>query len=213
MKKFICILILPLIFSSIMAKVPNVIKLYSPDLNRGLPVMKALSERASTVNFNSKKLKLEDISDLIWAANGINRPELGKRTAPSAINGQDIDVYVVLEDGAYLYDAKNHALNLVAVGDFRKAVAGPQENVSNAPLFLVLISDISRFSRGDNDKRMIWAYEDAGFVSQNINIFCASVGMITRPRAQMDIPKLREVLKLKDTQFPILNNPVSYPVE
>jgi SagB-type dehydrogenase family enzyme len=196
-----------------MAKVPNVIKLYSPDLNRGLPVMKALSERASTVNFNSKKLKLEDISDLIWAANGINRPELGKRTAPSAINGQDIDVYVVLEDGAYLYDAKNHALNLVAVGDFRKAVAGPQENVSNAPLFLVLISDISRFSRGDNDKRMIWAYEDAGFVSQNINIFCASVGMITRPRAQMDIPKLREVLKLKDTQFPILNNPVSYPVE
>jgi SagB-type dehydrogenase family enzyme len=213
MKKFICILIIPLIFSSIMAKVPNVIKLYSPDLNRGLPVMKALSERASTVNFNSKKLKLEDISDLIWAANGINRPELGKRTAPSAINGQDIDVYVVLEDGAYLYDAKNHALNLVAVGDFRKAVAGPQENVSNAPLFLVLISDISRFSRGDNDKRMIWAYEDAGFVSQNINIFCASVGMITRPRAQMDIPKLREVLKLKDTQFPILNNPVSYPVE
>lgn len=196
-----------------MAKVPNEIKLYSPDLNRGLPVMQALSKRSSTVNFNSKKLKLEDISDLLWAANGINRPELGKRTAPSAINGQDIDLYAVFEEGAYLYNAKSHVLELIASGDYRKFVAGPQENVSNAPVFLVLISDISRFSRGDNEKRMIWAYEDAGFVSQNINIFCASVGLITRPRAQMDIAKLREVLKLKDTQFPILNNPVSYPLD
>ena len=195
---------------SLFAEIPTIINLKKANLNRGLPVMEALSVRASSSNFSSKKLNLQDLSDLLWAANGINRPDEGKRTAPSAINAQDIDIYAVFEEGIYLYNPKENTMNLVAEGDFRKDVAAQQDKMANAPVFLVLVSDISKFTRGDDAQKMIWASEDAGIVSQNINIFCAAVNFRTRTRASMDIPKLRKSLKLRDTQFPILNNPVSY---
>lgn len=213
MKYFLITILFPLIFSNLISQTPKTIKLNGPDLNRGFSMMKTLSLRASTINFDSNKLKLQDLSDLVWAANGINRADQNKRTAPSAINAQDIDVYVIMEEGAFLYDAKNHLLNLVAEGDFRKDVAGRQEKMSVAPVFLLLVSDISRFNVGDDAQKMLWASEDAGIVSQNINLFCASVGLITRTRATMDIRKISEVLKLKETQHPILNNPVSYKTE
>ena len=104
----------------------KVVKLPKPNLNRTGTVMKALSERQSTREYASKALSLADLSDLLWAANGINRPESGKRTAPSALNKQDVDVYVILPEGSYVYDAKNHQLNLVSEGDHRDAVAGGQ---------------------------------------------------------------------------------------
>ena len=188
----------------------NTIILSSPDLTRGLPVMKALSLRASEREFDTTSLSIRDLSDLLWAANGINRPEVGKRTAPSAINAQDIDVYVCMKSGVYLYDAEKHVLNLVTAGDQRKLVAGSQEDVSKAPVICLMVSDISRFSRGEDSKKMVWAGEDAGIVSQNISIFCASIGLATVPRATMDQQKLRELLKLKDSQHLMLNNPVSY---
>lgn len=213
MKYFLIAILFPLIFSNLISQTPKTIKLNSPDINRGFSMMKTLSLRASTINFDSKKLKLQDLSDLVWAANGINRADQNKRTAPSAINAQDIDVYVIMEEGAFLYDAKNHLLNLVAEGDFRKHIAGRQEKMAVAPVFLLLVSDISRFNVGDDAQKMLWASEDAGIVSQNINLFCASVGLITRTRATMDIQKISEVLKLKETQHPILNNPVSYKTE
>jgi SagB-type dehydrogenase family enzyme len=188
----------------------NTIILSSPDLTRGLPVMKALSLRASEREFDTTSLSLKDLSDLLWAANGINRPEVGKRTAPSAINAQDIDVYVCMKSGVYLYNADKHVLNIVAPGDHRKLAAGSQEDVSKAPVICLMVSDISRFSRGEDSKKMVWAAEDAGIVSQNISIFCASVGFATVPRATMDQQKLRGVLQLKDSQHLMLNNPVSY---
>lgn len=191
----------------------NIITLNPPDLTRGLPVMKALSLRASEREFDTTSLSLQDLSDLLWAANGVNRPESGKRTAPSAINAQDIDIYVCMKSGVYLYNANNHLLNLVVPGDYRKLVAGSQEDVLKAPVICLLVSDISRFSRGDETKKLVWAAEDAGIVSQNISIFCASVGLATVPRATMDFPKLKEVLKLKDSQYLMLNNPVSYKKE
>jgi SagB-type dehydrogenase family enzyme len=210
MKKLFWIMLIPLLIVNVMSQVPSNIKLSSPNLKRGLPVMEALSKRASATEFKTNSLKLEDLSDLVWAANGINRAETGKRTAPSAINAQDIDLYVFLPEGAYFYEPKSHTLVLVAEGDFRKEVSGPQENMANAPVYIAMVADISRFTRGDEQKKMIWAAEDAGIVSQNINIFCAGTGMQTRTRATMNIPKLKEILKLKDAQFPILNNPVSY---
>ena len=191
----------------------STIVLSPPDLTRGLPVMKALSLRASERDFDTSSLRLRDLSDLLWAANGVNRPESGKRTAPSAINAQDIDVYVCMKSGMYLYNANNHLLNLVVSGDYRKLVAGSQEEVSKAPVMCLLISDISKFSRGDDSKKLVWAAQDAGIVSQNISVFCASVGLATVPRATMDFQKLREVLKLKDSQHLMLNNPVSYKKE
>ena len=157
---------------------------------------------------NTKKINYE--KDHLWAANGINRPESGKRTAPSAMNSQDIDVYAVMKSGVYLYNTKNHCLDFITVGDHRAFVAGRQENFAQAPFFCVLVSDISRFSRGDDSLKLVWAAEDAGIVSQNISIFCASVGFATKPRASMDQERLREILKLKDSQYLMLNNPVGY---
>ncbi len=210
MKNSILALCFSLITLSLFAQTTKNIALNPPDTNRGMPVMKALAHRASATHYDSSMLKLQDISDLLWAANGVNRPSNGKRTAPSAINAQDIDVYVFMKTGAYLYDAQKHSLNLITEGDYRISCAGKQEIVGTPPLFCVLVSDISRFSRGNDSTRLVWAAEDAGIVSQNISLFCASVGLSTRPRATMDQSKLREVLKLKDSQYLILNHPVSY---
>jgi SagB-type dehydrogenase family enzyme len=210
MKKIIVIFCIGIIVNSLSAQPSKTIILNPPDMTRGFALMKALSLRSSATDFDTASLKLQDISDLLWAANGINRPETGKRTAPSAMNAQDIDVYAVMKSGSYLYDAKKHCLALIAEGDHRDLAAGRQENFAKAPIFCVLVSDISRFHTGTDTLKLVWAAEDAGIVSQNISIFCASVGFDTRPRATMDQQKLREILKLKDSQHLILNNPVAY---
>jgi len=189
------------------------ITLNPPDKTRGLPVMTAFSNRASATSWNGENLKLQDLSDLLWAADGINRPESKKRTAPSAMNLQDIDIYVFLPDGVYLYNAAASTLEPVITGDQRIVAAGRQADMAKAPAILVLISDISKFSGGDESNKLLMAAMDAGIVSQNISIFCAGAGLITRPRATMDQAKLKEILKLKDSQRPLLNNPVSYPVK
>jgi SagB-type dehydrogenase family enzyme len=172
--------------------------------------MQALSLRASATEFNPAELEISDLSDLLWAANGVNRPDEGKRTAPSAMNAQDIDLYVFMKTAVYLYDAKQHTLLKTTDGDYRNLVVGQQEFVAKAPVICVLVSDISRFRSGEESTKLTWAAMDAGIVSQNISLFCASVGMKTRPRASMDQEKLRELLKLKDTQHLMLNHPVSY---
>ena len=173
-------------------------------------MMQALSVRASAKEFDTAKINLQDLSDLLWASNGVNRPNLGMRTAPSAVNAQDIDVYVCIETGLYVYDAKKHVLDLVIEGDYRKSIAGSQKNFAAAPLMCLLVSDISRFKFGEDSTKLIWAAADAGIVSQNISLFCASVGLATRPRAWMDQKELRELLKLKKSQYLMLNHPVSY---
>ena len=169
------------------------IKLSSPDKNRGSSIMKALSDRHSDREYAAKELSLQDLSDLLWAANGINRPD-GKRTAPSALNKQDIDIYVIMKEGAYLYDAKANSLQPIAKGDHRAAVAGSQDFVKSAPVSLVLVSDLSRF----------------GNIADHT---CAATGLATVPRATMDQAALKRILKLTDSQLPIMNNPVGYPRE
>ena len=213
MKKTIIYCCLMMLSGTLFAQDLKPIVLNPPDLKRGLPVMEALSLRASASEFTGTKLSLQDLSDLLWAANGINRKENGKRTAPSAMNSQDIDVYVFTEEGAYLYDAKIHVLNPVASGDQRALVAGRQAEYAKAAVLLVLVSDISRFKSGDDASKLNVAALDAGIVSQNIAVFCAGTGLNTRPRATMDLEKLRTLLHLKDAQHLMLNNPVSYKKE
>lgn len=214
------------------------IKLNPPDLKRGLPFMEALSVKASVTEWSEKELSIQDLSDLLWAANGINRPESGKRTASSAQNAQDVDIYVFRKDGIYLYGAKEHVLIPVVAGDYRSEVfmrrppqkapgvpeAKPEQKVEAkpmplppgkpqeiaAPLVLLLVSDISRFRAGTQELKLEWAAIDTGIVSQNISLFCAATGLGTRPRASMDREKIRTLLKLSETQFPLLNHPVSY---
>ncbi len=188
----------------------RVVKLPKPNLNRAGTVMKALSERHSSREYSAKKMSLSDLSDLLWAANGINRPAEGKRTAPSALNKQDIDVYVILSDASYIYDAKNHQLNLVVQGDYRNIVAGAQDYVKKSPVVLVLVSDISRFGDSKKVQNQLLGAMDAGIVSQNISVFCASAKLATVPRASMNAEGLKKVLKLKGTQLPMMNHPVGY---
>jgi len=185
------------------------IKLNAPDKERGLPVMKALAVRASVREWSDQKLSLQDLSDLLWAADGVNRPDEGKRTASSAMNAQDIDIYVFMVEGVYLYDAFNQVLKPVCTGDHR-ALPG----MTDAPVNLVLISDISRFRRGEDSLKLTWAAMDAGIVSQNISVFCAATELVTRPRASFPgLEKIREMLKLSDSQHVMLNHPVGYPLK
>ncbi len=188
----------------------KVIRLPKPNLNRNSEVMEAFANRHSTREYAAKALTLTDLSDLLWAANGINRPEEGKRTAPSAMNKQDVDVYVVLPEATYLYDAKAHQLNLVAEGDHRGAVAGGQAFVKSAPVSLLLVSDLSRLGDAKNTHTQLMGAMDTGIVSQNISIFCSAVKLATVPRASMDTAKLKSILKLTDTQLPLMNHPVGY---
>ena len=188
----------------------KVIRLPKPNLNRNSEVMEAFANRHSTREYAAKALALTDLSDLLWAANGINRPEEGKRTARSAMNKQDVDVYVVLPEATYLYDAKAHQLNLVAEGDHRGAVAGGQAFVKSAPVSLLLVSDLSRLGDAKNTHTQLMGAVDAGIVSQNISIFCSAANLATVPRASMDKEQLKKVLKLKDSQMPMMNHPVGY---
>jgi nitroreductase len=212
MKKIITLLPAILLSCCLFGQELKPITLNPPDLKRGLTVMEAFSLRASNTDFSERKLSLQDLSDLLFAANGVNRKDISKRTAPSAMNAQDIDVYVFLKEGVYLYDAFQGVLNPVVAGDQRILAAGTQESMAKAPAILLLVSDISRFKLPETMK-LENAAKDAGIVSQNINIFCAGVGLITRPRGSMDLVKLKSVLNLKDTQHPMLNNPVGYPVK
>lgn len=209
MRKISFLLTALLVISVMNAQDLKVIKLNAPDKTRGAAVMKAFSDRHSDREYASKELTAQDLSDLLWAANGINRTD-GKRTAPSALNKQDIDVYVIMKDGAYLYDAKAHALTPIAEGDHRGAVGAGQDFVKEAPVSLVLVSDLSRFGNvGEHTKLM--AAMDAGIVSQNINLCCAGIGLSTVPRATMDQAALKKILKLSDNHVLMMNNPVGYP--
>ena len=191
------------------------VKLNKPNMKAGGKLMEAFSKRSSSVEWTAAKLSTQDLSNLLWAANGINRPDEGKRTAPSAINAQEIDVYVFLEEGAYLYNAKENTLESVVEGDFREVVIGPRPGsvtpTSQPPLLIILVADVSRFGEGRTEGRWLQiAAMDAGIVSQNIGLYCAATGLVTRPRASMDMDKIKEVLKLSDTQHPMLNHPIGY---
>lgn len=210
------------------------IKLNPPDLERGLPFMEAVSVKASATDWSEEDLSLQDLSDLLWAANGLNRPEENKTTASSAGNSHDTDIYVFNEDGAYVYDFANHELDPVLVGDHRpELMMGPpprserapgedQENEPDAapppprpapsspPIQIILVSDADRFGMGTPELKAEWGAIGAGIISQNISLFCAATGIKTRPRASMDKENIKELLNLKDSQHVLLNHPVGY---
>ncbi len=187
----------------------KITRLPKPDKQGGLSIMEAFSLRASGTKFNSEDIKLDDMSELLWSANGINRKKEGKRTAPSAFNAQDIDVYVFNKEGVYLYLAKNHALELVVKKDCRDFFELSERQNIPATICL-LVSDIARFKIGEVSDKTNWASIDAGMVAQNMLLFCASNKMIARPRVSMSLNKIKRTLKLKKSQYPILNIFISY---
>jgi SagB-type dehydrogenase family enzyme len=191
----------------ISAETLNKIKLSKPNTTNGLPLMQCLQKRHSVREFSDKQISNETLSNLLWAGFGINRND-GKRTAPSAMDCQEIDIYVVNASGIYLYNPKNLELNLIASGDFR-TYTGKQDFVSKAPLNLVYVADFSKM-KGDEESKKIYSAADAGFISENIYLFCASFGLGTVVRGYFDQESLSKVLKLKPNQKIILTQTIGY---
>lgn len=217
------------------AEEPATIKLNPPSLKRGLPLMEALAVRASAREFADRDLSRQDLSDLLWAADGLSRPAENKSTAPSAMNAHDVRIYVFMRAGAFLYDQQKHELALVLAGDLRPQivmarpprpagaaappppgapVAPPAPAAAPAPgggpVEIILVSDGDRFRHGGPEQKAVWGALDAGIVSQNISLFCAATGLKTCPKASVNKEKIRELLKLTDAQIVFLDHPVGY---
>jgi SagB-type dehydrogenase family enzyme len=206
---FIIIFIVGFIIS-LPAQELKLIQLLPPDLNNGKSLMQSLNERKSSREFSEKDLALHEISSLLWAANGINRPAEGKHTAPTAMNWQDIDIYVLMKEGIYVYDPVQSQLKAIASGDFRTS-AGTQEYVAKAPVNLVYVSDFSRMKNAKEESKPAYAASDAAFIAQNVYLYCASANLAVVVRASFDKEKLATVLKLNSNQNIILAQTVGYP--
>ncbi|MCX7001086.1 MAG: SagB/ThcOx family dehydrogenase [Candidatus Sumerlaeota bacterium] len=194
---------------AVAADLPD-ISLPAPRMEGGKPLMQALKERQTLRSFSEKKLPPQVLSDLLWAAAGINRPDSGKRTVPSARNLQIVEVYAVMESGAYLYDAKANCLKAVAKGDLRK-LTGRQDFVSSAPLNLVFVADYAKMKRTSPEDQMLYSASETGFISQNVYLFCASEGLSTVVRAMVDRKALAKALNLPEQKKIILAQTVGYP--
>ncbi len=184
------------------------VSLPAPRTTGGKPLMEALKERKSTREFAQEKLSAQMLSNLLWAAWGINRED-GRRTAPSASNRQEIEVYVVTADGAYTYDAKGNMLKQLAAGDFRKAT-GTTAFVGEAPLNLVYVADLSKMGGADENAKYATANADTGFIAQNVYLFCASEGLGSVVRGSVNRAELSKALNLKPEQRITLAQTVGY---
>ena len=196
--------------ASAVAQETGAIWLPSPDTAGGMPLMQALKARHSTREFGSKPLPLQALSNLLWAANGVNRPSSGARTAPSAHDWREIGVYAVTADGAYRYDPLSHSLTYVATGDLRH-LAGIQDFVATVPVNLVYVTDLDRMSGAGAEDKAFYSAADAGFIAQNVYLYCASAGLAVVVRGLVDREALGAALGLAKHQRIILAQSVGYP--
>jgi nitroreductase len=185
------------------------IQLPKPQTEIGRPLMQVLNRRSSARTFSSEKLPAQVMSNLLWAAFGVNRPDSGKRTAPSAVNWQEADIYVATADGLYVYDAKENQLNPVLRDDVR-AQTGTQPFVKDAPLDLVYVADLAKTGSPSPDRDMYVA-ADVGFIAENVYLYCASEGLAAVVRGSIDRPALAKVMRLRPDQRIILGQTVGYP--
>ncbi len=171
--------------------------------------MQALNERKSGREFSPEKLPLPVLSNLLWAACGINRTT-GQRTAPSANNKQEIDIYVALPEGLYLYDAKAHELKFVMTGDLR-AATGNQDFVKDAAVNLIYVADLPKAGRARPEDVEFYTGANTAFIAQNVYLFCASEGLASVVRASVDREALAQAMKLRPDQKIALAQSVGYP--
>lgn len=184
------------------------INLPKPKISGGMPLHEALSKRETCRNFEKKELTLQQISDLLWAAFGINRPD-GKRTAPSAMNYQEIDLYVLLAKGSYRYHPKQNILEMVNQNDIRY-FSGQQDQIKDAPVHVILVADLSKMGNSVSIDKTALSYADAGHISQNIYLFVASEGLATGIRHWIDKKTMSSKMYLKPSQSIILAHSIGY---
>jgi len=184
----------------------------TPTTSGGMPLMDALKARASRREFSTKPLPKQVLSNLLWAAYGVNRPAANGRTAPSAHGWQAVDLFVALPEALFLYDAKTHSLELVSKTDARE-IAGTQDFVASAPLNLVMVARMSKMKASPEDTQadlVNWAAIEAGAVAQNVYLFCASEGLATVVRVGVQRPAFAKAAKLAPGDVILCGQTVGY---
>ena len=185
------------------------IQLPKPETQGSMPLMEALQQRQTIREFNPDRLPLQTIGNLLWAGFGINRPGTGHRTAPSAMNSQEVDIYVALPEGTFVYDPKIRSLKPVSAQDLR-ARTGGQDFAKAAPMTLIYVADLSRLEKADQKSRRIYATFDAGCICQNVYLYCASAKLATVVH-DLDRSPLNKALNLRPDQEIILVQAVGVP--
>jgi len=186
----------------------------APDKTGGKPLMQALNQRQTTRSFTNDSLTHQQLSELLWAAWGINRPDQKKRTAPSAMNWQEIDVYVTIPSGLYQYIAESHILKQINSNDLRK-MTGSQDFVADAALNIVYVADMGKIGKKEGDEikdsDLFMTYANTAFIAQNIYLYCASadLGCVVRGTAGDD--KLPSEMGLRSNQVIIMTQTVGVP--
>lgn len=215
MKKFMLIILAAIICSPVFADdfklEDNCIKLLPPKIQGGKTLMYALKNRESNRKFSDKMLSKQILSNLLWAAWGTNRKD-GKRTAPSACNLQETQVYVALPQGLFIYNAEKSCLEQVLDKDIRAEV-GVQQFTKDAPVSLIYVTDVSKTKRWDAKTMEFYSVVDVGFISQNVYLYCASEGLSTVVLGWVDKEKLHKAMKLKKDQIIRLTQPVGHPAK
>lgn len=197
-------------FSQIKVKTSpaSIMELPKPKQEGGMPLMSALQKRATERKFTNKKISEEVLSDLLWAAFGVNRPESGKRTAPSARNCQEIELYVFSEEGVFYYNAYKHVLEVIAKEDLRQYISA-QPHFGKTPVSIVLVADYGKMKMYEKEDAEFYAAVDAGYISQNIYLFCTSENINTVACGGINRKELQEVLKVKYGKV-LLAHPIGY---
>ena len=192
------------------------IVLPEPDRTGGKPLMQALNERQTTRAFTGGEITKQQLSDLLWAAWGINRPADKKRTAPSARNIQEIDIYVSMLSGLYLYAAETNTLKQIHNKDIR-ALCGTQDFVATAPLNIVYVADMGKFGKKEGDEikesELLSSYANTGFIAQNVYLYCASANLGCVVRGMVPKDKLAPEMELRSNQVIILGHTIGVPVK
>jgi nitroreductase len=185
------------------------IPLPAPQTEGGKPLMQALKQRRTVRELKPGKLPSQVLANLLWAGFGINRPESGHRTAPSAMNSQEMEIYVALPEGLYVYEAKPGQLKPVLDQDLRAKTSG-QPFATNAAVVLIYVADLPSLTKAKPEQRPFYAGIDTGFISQNIYLYCASEGLATVVY-DLDRAPLAAAMKLRPEQKIILAQAVGYP--
>ena len=186
------------------------IQLPPPVTKGGKPLMEALMNRRSSREFSQQHITNQTLSDLLWAADGFNRPDLKKRTAPNSMNIQEIDIYVAMDNGLFLWDPMKNILVRILEEDIREAT-GKQDFVKTAPVNLIYVADFSRVKGGKTEGQVNASYANTGFIAQNVYLYCASAGLNVVIRGYFDENTLGTRMKLKKDMQVILCQTVGYP--
>lgn len=188
------------------------ISLPEPQKTGGKPLMEALNDRQSHREFSERELDLQTLSNLLWAAFGYNRMEEKKRTAPTSRNYQEIEVYVTLPSGLYVYDALENKLDIKHGRDIR-ANTGLQDFVANAPLNLIYVANQAKVQDPHSDRQLRASHTNSGFIAQNVYLYCASAGLVAVVRAWFDEDDLKKAMELDENMKIILTQTVGYPAD